>query len=120
MKATMLGLLALALPFSAHAAKTSFACAQVKPAFGPADKTMSLTRLTHGAMPEGAPVRYQLQVALNGEVRLAEPAVAKESKAEVAFKVPGKQVAGHIPLAAAGESVLKIGRQVYRFKCQAL
>jgi hypothetical protein len=119
MKAMMLGLLAAALPFSAQAAKTSYNCAQVKPAFGPADKSMLLTRLSHGAMPDGSPVRYHLQVALNGEVRLSELAVAKQSADEVAFKVPGKQVIGHIPLAKAGEATLRIGRQAYRFNCRA-
>ncbi|RZA09112.1 MAG: hypothetical protein EOP11_02715 [Proteobacteria bacterium] len=118
MKAAFFALAALALPFTAHAAKDSYLCPQVKPQFGPADKVMILTRLSHGAIPDGMDVRYALQVTMNGEVRLAELAIAKQNPAEVAFKVRGKQVAGFIPLEKEGESTLKIGRQAYRFICR--
>lgn len=114
-----LALAALALPFSAHAAKTSYNCAQVKPTFGPADKSMLLQRITHGGMPDGAPVRYKLLVAVDGVIRLEEAAVAKEHPSEVAFKVPGKQVSGFIPRSGEEESTLKIGRTEYRFTCRA-
>jgi hypothetical protein len=118
MKAAILALAALALPFTAQAAKDSYLCLQVKPPFGPADKVMSLTRLSHGAIPEGMDVRYALQLSMNGKLRLAELAIAKQSASEVAFKVRGKQVAGFIPREKEGESTLKIGRQAYRFTCR--